>query len=269
MNTTPSLQPRCLAIVQARLSSSRLPGKVLMPLGGLPLVLFMLARVKRSQRITDLVLATSSDPSDDALAEQVQAAGYAVHRGPLDDVLARFAGAAQASDAPILVRLTGDCPLIDPALIDRVIASLETQGLDYCSNSEPASYPDGLDVEVFTREALLQADKQARLPSEREHVTPWLRAQPERLKLGSVQSVLSLSHLRWTVDHADDLALVRALVDALDAQQGPGSALRADLFDYLRLLDTRPELLNVNQHARNEGYAKSLQADAQLAAAPN
>ncbi|WP_231741618.1 cytidylyltransferase domain-containing protein [Paucibacter sp. KCTC 42545] len=260
-------RPSCLAIVQARLSSSRLPGKVLMPLAGMPMILFMLERVKRATLIDQIVLATSTDPSDDALAAAVREAGYAVHRGPLDDVLTRFAGAAQASDAELIVRLTGDCPLIDPALIDRVISQLCAQKLDYCTNSEPASYPDGLDVEVFTRQALLQAAEHARLPSEREHVTPWLRAQAQKLRIGSLSSVIPLAQLRWTVDHLDDLHLVRALVDALDAQAGAGAALRADLFDFLRLLDARPELLRLNPHQRNEGYAKSLRNDALQAAA--
>lgn len=249
--------PQTLAIVQARMSSSRLPGKVLMPLGGLPLILFMLARVRRARLVDDIVLATSTDASDDELAQVVQAAGYRVHRGPLDDVLARFAGAAAASPARVLVRLTGDCPLIDPAIVDRVVQRVASGDCDYCTNGDPATYPDGLDVEAFTHAALREAHEQARLPSEREHVTPWLRAHPERVRVASVRGAVDLSALRWTVDHADDLALVRALVDGLGAER----ALQADLFDFLRLVDARPELVSPNVHTRNEGYLKSLQAD--------
>jgi spore coat polysaccharide biosynthesis protein SpsF len=257
----PTPRPRCLAIVQARLSSSRLPGKVLMPLAGRPLILFMLERIRRATRIDEIVLATSVDASDDGLAETVRAAGFSVHRGPLEDVLARFAGAVRASEAELIVRLTGDCPLIDPAQIDKVITNLIERGLDYCGNSEAPGYPDGLDVEVFRRDSLLAADAEARLPSEREHVTPWLRHHPERVKAGSVNGVIDLSGLRWTVDHADDLEVVRRLVDAIEGERGPGAALQADLFDFLRALDAQPELLEANRHQRNEGYQKSLQAD--------
>jgi spore coat polysaccharide biosynthesis protein SpsF (cytidylyltransferase family) len=252
---------KTLAIVQARMSSTRLPGKVLLPLGGHTLIGFMLERVKRARMVDEIVLATSTDASDDALAHAVQALGVAVYRGSLDDVLSRFAGAAEGRGADVAVRLTGDCPLIDPALIDAAVAHLREPGLDYVCNGEPPSYPDGLDVEAFTVQALLQAHAQARLPSEREHVTPYLRAHPQRFRAGNVRGAVDLSALRWTVDHADDLAVVRALVDAFP----PGQALLADLFDCLRVLDRQPALLHANPHTRNEGYAKSLRDDAAAA----
>lgn len=258
----PIPRPRSLAVVQARMSSSRLPGKVLKPLAGMPAILFMLARVRRARLVDEIVLATSEHASDDALAQAVTAAGYQVHRGPLDDVLARFAGAVRQSSAELLVRLTGDCPLIDPGLIDRSIEYLLDQGLDYAYNGQAPGYPDGLDVEVFRRAALLAADAEARLPSEREHVTPWLRAHPERVRAGHLHAPVDLTGVRWTVDHPDDLEVVQALVDALAAQGGPEAALHADLFDYLRAFDARPALHAANRHARNEGYAKSLRADA-------
>ncbi|MBI5258796.1 MAG: glycosyltransferase family protein [Burkholderiales bacterium] len=253
---------RTVAVVQARMSSSRLPGKVLMSLGSRPLICFMLERVRRARTVDEIVLATSTDGSDDALAEAVSRAGFAVHRGSLDDVLARFAGAAVGRGADVVVRLTGDCPLIDPAIIDRVVSQLRANRLDYVTNGEPATYPDGLDVEAFTFAALMRADAEARLPSEREHVTPYLRLPQVGLRRGSVRGAVDLSALRWTVDHADDLAVVRALVDAL----GPERALTADLFDFLRVLDAQPQLLQLNPHQRNEGYQKSLAQDAALAA---
>ncbi len=259
----PAAKPRVLAIVQARTTSSRLPGKVLMPLAGRPMICFMLERIRRTSRVDDTVLATSTDASDDVLAETVARSGFDVHRGSLDDVLGRFAGAAAARDCDVIVRLTGDCPLIDAALIDRVVDHLLANGLDYVTNSEPPSYPDGLDVEAFTAVALQRADAQARLASEREHVTPWLRTAAAGLRTGCVGSAVDLSMLRWTVDHADDLAVVRALVDALT----PARALEADLFDWLRLLDAQPRLAEANRHTRNEGYQKSLLQDA-LASAP-
>lgn len=255
-----SAAPRTVAIVQARMSSTRLPGKVLMPLAGLPAIVFMLERVRRAASLQAVVLATSTDPSDNRLAETVAAAGYPVHRGPLDDVLARFAGAARAHRADTVVRLTGDCPLIDPALIDRVVALLHDGRLDYANNTESPSYPDGLDVEAMRADTLHAAMDQARLPSEREHVTPWIRQQPG-LRRGLLRGAIDLSALRWTVDHADDLAVVRALVDALP-QVCPGmAALDADLFDFLRVLDHHPTLRDANRHSRNEGYARSLAAE--------
>ncbi|MCE4556111.1 cytidylyltransferase domain-containing protein [Roseateles cellulosilyticus] len=251
--------PRTLAVVQARLSSSRLPGKVLMPLHGMPMILFMLARVRRTTRIDEIVLATSTDASDDPLADAVAAAGYTVHRGPLDDVLARFVGAVEPRAADWVVRLTGDCPLIDPAIVDRVISQAQSERLDYCTNADPASFPDGLDVEVCTRAALLASATDARLQSEREHVTLFIRNHPERFRLNHLRAVADLSALRWTVDHADDLALVQALVAAIAARGG--DPLQADLFDLLRVVSEQPQLAHANLHQRNEGLLKSLQAD--------
>lgn len=252
---------KTLAIVQARMSSTRLPGKVLLPLAGRPLIGFMLERVKRATEVNEIVLATSTDASDDALAAAVQALGFGVHRGSLNDVLARFAGAAAGREADVVVRLTGDCPLIDPALIDRAVRHLRDNALDYVTNGEPAMYPDGLDVEAFTMAALQRTQAEARLPSEREHVTPYMRTEHAGFRRGSLRGAVDLSALRWTVDHADDLAVVRALVEVIEQRHGAGSGLTADLFDFLRVLDAHPQLLQANPHIRNEGYLKSLLAD--------
>ncbi len=258
------MTPRTVAVIQARMSSTRLPGKVLLPLDGRPMIAFMLERVRRARRIDEIVLATSTDASDDPLAALMATLGVACHRGSLNDVLARFAGAVQGRDADVVVRLTGDCPLIDPALINRVVDHLRSQQLDYVSNTDPPSYPDGLDVEAFTARALHEAVRQARLPSEREHVTPYLYGHRELFRVGGVSGAVDLSALRWTVDHADDLAVVRALVEALPA----GSARDADLFDLLRALDRHPALREANRHGRNEGYQASLRQDAAAATTP-
>lgn len=245
-----------LAVLQARLSSSRLPGKVLMPVGGMPMICFMIERLRRSRRIDRLVLATSSDASDDALAEAVAAHGTAVVRGPLDDVLGRFVMALEAFPAEVVVRLTGDCPLIDPAVVDRVIECVTTGRAPYASNTTPPTYPDGLDCEAFPADLLRHAAAEARLLSEREHVTPWIRAAVAD-RSETVRCSVDLSSLRWTVDYADDLELVRAMV----ARLGP-AALDADLFDLLRAFDAVEKPAAV--HARNEGYDKSLANDATL-----
>lgn len=259
---THDLAPRTIAVIQARLSSSRLPGKVLMPLNGQPMILFMLERVKRARLVDEIVLATSVDASDDELAAVVAEAGFKVFRGPLDDVLARFEGAVAGCSGDWIVRLTGDCPLIDPHVIDHLVMLAQVQRYDYCNNVEPPSYPDGLDVEVFSRAALAIAAAQARLPSDREHVTPYIRKRPEQFRAGVLSCPVDLSALRWTVDHADDMALVQALVAAVVARGD--DPLQVDLFDLVRIVDSRPELMFINQHERNEGYLKSLLADARL-----
>jgi len=248
---------RRVAIVQARCSSSRFPGKVLQVLRGRPLILFMLDRVRRARSLDAIVLATSVDPSDQALADLVAAEGIPVHRGPLDDVLARFAGAAQAAQAEVVVRLTGDCPLIDADLIDSVVELLQARGAAYASNCESPGWPDGLDVEAMTAGALMQAHREATLPSHREHVTLFLRQHADRFPACHLQPLLDMSALRWTVDYPDDLAFVQELLSA--AQVASSTAF--DRFDLLRVLEQRPELARMNVHQRNEGLAASLAKD--------
>lgn len=202
-----------IALIQARMGSSRLPGKVLRPLAGKPMIDWVLTRASRARLLDRVVLATTDRPADDALAAHVAALGHAVERGSESDVLDRFARAAAAQQADVVVRITADCPLIDPALIDAVIDLRNRTGADYASNTDPATYPDGLDVEVFTLAALTQAAEQARDGFDREHVTPFLRRDPFRRAALTHDS--DLSALRWTVDEAADLAVVDRLARAL------------------------------------------------------
>ncbi len=200
-----------LAILQARMSSSRFPGKVLSPLFGEPMIFRQIERLARTRRIDRLVVATSTDGSDDTLAEACAARGVAVFRGSLDDVLDRFAGALDLfPEAKTVIRVTADCPLADWTVVDEVIAHLEATGADYASNT-PAerTYPHGLDVEVMRREALLDAWRDGRDPYEREHVTPYIYRRPETYRLEFVSRTPSLAHLRWTVDYPADLEFVR------------------------------------------------------------
>jgi len=254
----PRSQPiRTLAILQARLSSSRLPGKVLMPVHGMPLIGFMIERIRQSRTIDHLVVATSTEMSDDPLVEAVSAMGIAVVRGPLDDVLARFALAESLYPASVVVRLTGDCPLIEPRLIDRVVASVISGHADYASNCVPATYPDGLDCEAFRADILRRAASEALLPSEREHVTPWIRSAAGG-RTNTIKCNVDLSKLRWTVDYEDDLQLIRQMVERLGER-----AMSADLYDILRAYDEIGG--SSSSYARNEGYQKSLASDAPLA----
>jgi spore coat polysaccharide biosynthesis protein SpsF len=245
---------RVAAIIQARMSSTRFPGKALQPLLGLPLIVFMAQRARAAKRITDLAVATSTDASDDALADALKQYGIACFRGDLNDVLDRFYQAARGFDPGIVVRLTGDCPLIDPFLIDEVIGALEKEGVDYASNVDPPSFPDGLDVECCRFTALERTWREARLPSEREHVTPFLRARKDLFRAVNVRGLADCSHLRWTVDYPDDLRLV----DELLKRAGVRRATDCDRFDFYRVMETVPALAGLNSHARNEGYAQSL-----------
>lgn len=206
-----------LGIVQARMSSTRLPGKVLEPVLGQPMIARQIERLRRSRRLQRLVVATSDHSSDDVLASACQAIGVEVFRGSLDDVLDRFHGAVAAfGPATTVVRMTADCPLTDWALIDRVIATHLETGVDYTSNTPPVrTFPHGLDVEVMRASALETAWREAKDPYEREHVTPYIYRHPERFALGYVSDAPSLAHLRWTVDLPADLAFVRQVYEAL------------------------------------------------------
>jgi spore coat polysaccharide biosynthesis protein SpsF len=228
-----------LAILQARTSSSRLPGKVLLPLAGAPMILRQLERVARSKRIDRLVVATSEGASDDELAAVLTAASVRVHRGPLRDVLARFIGALDAhGPADHVVRLTGDCPLADPAVIDATIEHVTAAGADYGSNTPPhRTYPKGLDVEVMTAGALRAAAARAANPEEYEHVTWALHRQPELYRQAYLSQAADEGEVRWTVDFPHDYDFVGAVYDALYA---PNHAFTSD--DVRRLVRTRPDL---------------------------
>jgi spore coat polysaccharide biosynthesis protein SpsF (cytidylyltransferase family) len=246
--------PRRVAVIQARMSSSRFPGKVLAPLGGLPMIVFMARRVQKAAQLDQVVVATSDHASDHPLAALLAEHGLTCLRGPLDDVLARFRIAAEQTQADHIVRLTGDCPLMDADLIDRGLRELARGECDYVANVLPPSYPDGLDVECFTRMALETAWREAHLPSEREHVTPFMRAGKHGLRAHGWQGAADLSALRWTVDHPDDLEHVASLVAAVGRED-------FDRFDLLRAIE-RGAVAPEGAHTRNEGYAKSLADEA-------
>lgn len=235
-------QPFVLAILQARMSSSRLPGKVLKPIMGRPMLGRHIDRLKRCSTIDRLVVATSADEGDDAIAAFCAAEGVGCHRGPLQDVLARYESAARAND-PVdhVVRLTGDCPLADPAIIDRVVRMHLAGNYDYTSNTLELKFPDGLDAEIMTREALNQAASEAREPYYREHVTPFINRRPDRFRLGSVVNGANLGHMRWTVDTEADFRLVETVYRALLPQN---EAFAYD--DILHFLVANPDVAAIN-----------------------
>lgn len=205
-----------LAVLQARMSSTRLPGKVLMPILREPMIVRQIERVARSMRIDKLVVATSDQPADDVLEAAVRREGIAVHRGPLDNVLQRFIGALDAHPADHVVRLTADCPLADPELIDATIDLHLSTGADYASNSpDGAAWPKGLDVEVITAQGLRRAAREADSQEAREHVTWDVWNHPLKWKIAWLPAAPGEDQIRWTVDRPDDYAFVAAVYDAL------------------------------------------------------
>ena len=243
-----------VAIVQARMGSTRLPGKVLADIGGEAMLGHIVGRVRRSCMIGKAIVATSTAKEDDMLAEYCREKGFAVFRGSESDVLDRYYQAAKTFGAESVVRVTGDCPLIDAEVIDRVIAAYLAEGCDYASNILVCTYPDGLDAEVFSFSALEIAWREARRAGDREHVTPFLRSSG-RFRLRNVENELghSLRHLRWTVDEPCDLEFVRAVFARLQPKKTFGWR------EVLSLLDSDPALARLNSGlVRNEGYYHSI-----------
>ena len=205
-----------LAVLQARMSSTRLPGKVLKPLLGRPMIERQIERLGLCRRVDRLVVATSDDPGDDELTACLVGLGVAVFRGPLDDVLGRFVGALdQFGPARQVVRLTADCPLTDWRLIDRLIEMQVEFAWDYCANDLVRTWPQGLDAEIMTADALRTAAAEATDPGDREHVTPFIYNRRERFAIGSLTHDDDLSGHRWTVDTPDDFAFVERVYEAL------------------------------------------------------
>lgn len=206
---------RTVIIAQARMSSTRLPGKTLMDLGGKPVIDHVLRRAGRAKLVDDVWVATTIDSSDDILVEHLNNLGVRYVRGSLDDVLARYVLAAEASHADTIVRITCDCPLIDPEVIGVVVAQYrEAAKVDYCSNTLLRTYPIGMDTEVFSRAALERAHREAAQPHEREHVTPYIYQHPELFQLRNVSDAVfaDWADMRLTVDEATDLEFVHALM---------------------------------------------------------
>lgn len=240
-----------VAVVQARCSSSRLPGKVLAPILGQPMLLRQLERLRRAQSVGDIVVATSTEASDDPVARLCVEANIHCHRGSLNHVLQRFHEAAKPYAPSHVVRVTGDCPLLDPELLDRLVNAFLEGGWDYANNVVPRRFPHGLDVEVMRWSALDQAAQEANTPYEQEHVTPFIYHHPERFALGHLTQEQDLSGHRWTVDHPADLALVRFVYEALYPTK-PNFSTQ----DVLELLAKHPEQVALNQvHAIPPGQA--------------
>jgi spore coat polysaccharide biosynthesis protein SpsF len=249
-----------VAIVQARMNSSRLPGKVLLPIGTGTLLSLLLKRISFSKTIDKLIIATTDNPSDDSIENLVRDMGIDCYRGSEEDVLDRFYQASKAIPAPgYIIRLTADCPLMDPVLIDEIVNEALVHNYDYYSNTLQPGFPDGMDIEVFKCDALVTAWENATLPSEREHVTPYIWKNSTYLEGTLFTSGCHFpgsdhySKVRLTVDEEKDYKVIQHLVGSL----GENAGWKEYADHYLE----NPAIQFNNEGHRNEGYTKSLIKD--------
>lgn len=230
-----------VTIIQARVGSSRLPGKVLKDIDGKPMLMRVVNRVQRAELPDSVVVATSTEPGDDAVVELCNKNQIAVFRGSESDVLDRYYWAASRYAADLIVRITSDCPLIDPEVLDRTITTFLESQADYASNSLVRTYPRGLDVEVVARTSLEQAWREAKEGYERVHVTPFFYRNPDRFRCVNVAAERDYSNCRWTVDTSADLEFVRAVYARL------ADAAQFVWRDVIALLDREPTLADINR----------------------
>jgi spore coat polysaccharide biosynthesis protein SpsF (cytidylyltransferase family) len=250
-------EPRILAIIQARAGSTRLPKKVLMDLGGKTVLERVIERVRASKMVSEVVVATTINHEDLAIVKLCAELGVRVYCGSENDVLDRFYQAACLFGAVHIVRITADCPLMDPAIIDQVIECHQKEDADYTSNTLKESFPDGEDVEVITYLTLKKAWFSARLASEREHVTPYIRNNQTLFKLVGLENRENLTAKRWTLDNREDLEFIKAVYRGLST-----SDKLFGMNEVLLYLQQHPELERLNSHiSRNEGMTKSLRED--------
>lgn len=230
------------AIVQARMGSSRLPGKVLMDLGGKTVLARVVLRLRRAMQVNEIVVATTNSVADDVIVRECDRLGVSTFRGSETDVLDRYYWAAQWIAAGVVVRVTSDCPAIDADLVDETITLFQRQEADYASNAFPRTYPRGLDTEVFTIAALERAWRDAHEPYQREHVTPYFYEHPELFRLVSQCGRIDHSQYRWTLDTAEDLELLRTIYARFD---GPDDFSWGDV---IQLMKREPALAELNSH---------------------
>lgn len=245
---------RIIVIIQARMSSTRLPGKVLKEIAGKPMLAWVVERARKAQTITDVIVATTTEPSDDPIVGFCAEMGYVCTRGSLNDVLDRFYQAARAHRADVIVRVTADCPLIDPAEIDHVVREYKRSGVDFAANRLPPpfgrTYPIGLDTEVCSFAALERTWREAKEPYQREHVMPYIYEEPGRFNVLRVDHDPDYGDLRWTVDTPQDLELVRLIFARMAGREGFG------WLDVLELFQREPELARLNAGGGQKFYNK-------------
>ena len=235
-----------VAIIQARMGSTRLPSKVLMDLNGVPMLQYQVDRIKQSKLIDQVLVATSVLPQDDEIASFCENNNILSFRGSEDDVLSRYYHAAKECNADAIVRLTADCPMLDPEVIDKTIALFQQDNIDYAANTVPpesSKYPDGSDVEVFSMFALKRAYQEATNEEDREHVTFyfWKSKQKDTFKTAQLSNHEDFSKYRFTVDYPEDYEVVKMIDDELKKKNQFGS-----LEEIVEILNNHPEIVELN-----------------------
>jgi len=247
---------KVVAIVQSRMGSTRLPGKVLMDLGGVTVLGRVVRRLGRAATIKECAVATTTAAEDDAIVDECRRLNVPVFRGSEHDVLDRYLQAARHFGADVIVRITSDCPMIDPEVVDNVVRALTEQGADLACNVLTRTYPRGLDTEVFNIEALKKAWRDSDQPHQREHVTPLFYERPEMFRIASVHEKRDCSHYRWTLDTPDDLRLIREIYSHFDNRDHFGWR------DVLALMERLPGLPAINAHIAQKPVRHSAQSSA-------
>lgn len=235
---------KTVAIVEARMRSTRLPGKVIRPILGRPMLELLIERLKRARRLDHIVVATTTNPADDVLESLIHRLGVGCFRGSEEDVLDRVLRAAHAAEATVIVEITADCPLVDPAVVDRMVEIYQTNTYDFLSNRLRPTYPDGLGVRVFSTKVLEEVARVTQDPVDREHVSIYIWEHPERFTVHNVESSLPEKYwdLRLTVDTPEDFKLITVLFEEL-YPKNPAFGL----CHVLNVMDQRPELREINQ----------------------
>lgn len=247
-------------IIQARISSTRFPKKVLKKVEGKTVLEHVINKVKRVKNCDKVILATPDKREDDILEKIAKKLNISVFRGSGNDVLDRYYQTAKLFKIDPIVRITADCPLLDPKVVEKVIDFYLKGDYDYVSNVHPPTFPDGLDVEIFSFRALEKSWQEAKLSPEREHVTPYMINHPKFFKIGNVASGENLNYLRLTLDEKEDLILIRKIYKEL-YHKNPLFGLK----ETVKLFEKKPELLKINQFIkRNEGYLKFLKGDEKI-----
>jgi spore coat polysaccharide biosynthesis protein SpsF len=237
---------RVVAIIQARMGSTRLPGKVLKDLCGATVLARVVNRTRRATLVDEVVVATTVQPADEAIVKECERLSVACFRGDEADVLDRYYHAAQKYSADAIVRITSDCPLIDPELIDATIRAFLDDKADYATNALVVTYPRGLDVEVFTAEALAETWGEAQQAYERTHVTPYMYENPERFKIVALTAEKDYGKYRWTVDTDEDMEAIREIYRRF------GNADSVPWYEVVSLMETHPELAELNSNVRQK-----------------
>lgn len=243
-----------LCIIQARAGSIRLPGKVLLEVDGISLLEYQMKRVRQAKKIDKIVVATTNQKTDDKIEKLCKKINIDCFRGSEDDVLDRYYQCSLLyPQYKNIIRITGDCPLIDPVVIDNVITFFEKNKFDYASNVLSETFPDGMDVEIFTSNALHESAQKSKLGSEREHMTQYI-IKNKKFKKGNFAAENDWPHFRLTVDNPEDFEVVKFLIE--------NSKPNASYLDYISLLTKNPKIMLKNMHIiRNEGLLKSLKKD--------